>query len=179
MRLSIVDLSSEAQQPFHDGEGNVHAVVSGEFYDHERIRADLFQKGHRFQSKCDSEIIIALYREYGVSMMAHLRGEFAFVLYDARSQHVFAARDRYGVKPLFYTVNDGRLLIASEMKAFLPFGWQPEWDVQSIIEAGYLSDERTIFQGVQKLKPGRYMSIMSFSAISQQEYWDMDYSDKV
>lgn len=179
VRLSIIDTSSDAQQPFHDADNTIHAVVCGEFYEYEEIRVDLIQKGHTFASHCDSEIIIALYKEYGMSMMEHLRGEFAFVLYDSKNQYVVAARDRFGVKPLFYTVHEGRLLIASEMKAFLAFGWQPEWDVQSILETAYLSDTRTLFQGVQKIQPGRYMSISSFSAIAQTEYWDIEYPDKV
>lgn len=179
VRLSILDLSPAAQQPFHDLEGTVHAVISGEFYDWEEIRADLITKGHSFGSHCDSEILIALYKEYGMSMTEYLRGEFAFVLYDSKSEVVIAARDRYGVKPLFYTVHEGRLLIASEMKAFLAFGWQPEWDVQSILQTGYLVDTRTLFQGVQKLQAGRYLSIQSFSTIAQIQYWDMKYPNKV
>ena len=179
VRLSILDLSPAAQQPFHDSEGTVHAVVCGEFYDWESIRADLIEKGHQFGSNCDSEILVALYKEYGMSMTEYLRGEFAFVLYDSKSEVVLAARDRYGVKPLFYTIHEGRLLIASEMKAFLAFGWQPEWDVQSIVQNGFLIDTRTIFQGVQRIQAGRYLSVQSFSTIAQIEYWDIEYSDKV
>ncbi|KAF1964823.1 glutamine-hydrolyzing asparagine synthase [Bimuria novae-zelandiae CBS 107.79] len=173
-----VDLSPEADQPFHDTSNNVHAVIVGEFYDWEDIRADLVAKGHAFKSHCDSEILIGLYKEYGMSMMEHLRGEFAFVLYDSKNQVIIAARDRYGVKPLFYTVHDGRLLIASEMKAFLAFGWQPEWDVQSILESAYLTDIRTLFQGVQRIQAGRYLSVQSFGAISQMDYWDIEYPKK-
>lgn len=179
VRLSILDLSPEAQQPFHDVEDTVHAVITGEFYNWEDIRADLMTKGHIFRSHCDSEILIALYKEHGMSMMDHLRGEFAFVLYDSENEVIIASRDRYGVKPLFYTVHDGRLLIASEMKAFLAFGWQPEWDVQSLLENAYLIDTRTLFQGIQRIQAGHYMSVQSFSTIAQTEYWDMEYADKV
>lgn len=111
--------------------------------------------------------------------MEHLRGEFAFVLYDSKAESVIAARDRYGVKPLFYTVQDGRLFIASEMKAFLAFGWQPEWDVQSFIEGGHLTDTRTLFQGVSRIQAGRYLSLQSYNTITQIEYWDIEYTDKV
>ncbi|KAL1612970.1 hypothetical protein SLS60_001201 [Paraconiothyrium brasiliense] len=178
VRLSILDLSPEAQQPFHDPEDTVHAVVCGEFYDWEEIREDLINKGYKFGSNCDSEILIALYKEYGMSMMEYLRGEFAFVLYDSKAEVVLSARDRYGVKPLFYTVHDGRLLIASEMKAFLAYGWQPEWDVQSVLESGYLTDTRTLFQGVQRIQAGRYMSVQSFNTMTQTEYWDIEYPEK-
>ncbi|KAJ4358431.1 uncharacterized protein N0V89_003014 [Didymosphaeria variabile] len=178
VRLSILDLSPEAQQPFHDPEDTVHAVVCGEFYDWEEIRADLIKEGYSFGSNCDSEILIALYKEYGVSMMEYIRGEFAFVLYDSKAEVVLAARDRYGVKPLFYTVHDGRLLIASEMKAFLAFGWQPEWDVQSLLEFAYLTDTRTLFQSVQRIQAGRYMTVQSFNTVTQTEYWDIEYPEK-
>ncbi|CAI6289712.1 unnamed protein product [Periconia digitata] len=177
-RLAIVDLSPDAEQPFHDSENQIHAVVNGELYGFEAIREDLISKGHRFQSHCDSEIAIALYKEYGISFLSHLRGEFVLCLYDSRAQLVIAANDRYAIKPLFYTIVDGRLLLASEAKAFLPFGWQPEWDVQSIKEVGWLCDQRTMFQGVQKLLPGHYMTCTSFNTISQHRYWDIDYRDK-
>jgi asparagine synthase (glutamine-hydrolysing) len=179
VRLSIVDLSADARQPFHDEEGDVHAVVSGEFYDYEKVREELAGKGHKFKSRCDSEIVIAMYKEYGLSFISRLRGEFAFCLYDSKAQFFIAVRDRHGVKPLFYTIHDGKLLIASEMKAFLPYGWQPEWDVQSVMEAGWLSDSRTLFQGVTKIKPGHYLAVQSFGTITQHEYWDHDYPDKV
>lgn len=122
-------MSSDAQQPFHDHKDEIHIVVNGEFYDHEAIRESLIQQGHGFQSMSDSEIVIALYKEHGMSFLSHLRGEFALCLYDAKAQFFVAARDRYGIKPLHYTFHEGRLLIASEAKAFLPFGWQPQWDV--------------------------------------------------
>lgn len=178
-RLSIVDLSPQAEQPFHDHENVIHAVVSGEFYGYENIRESLIGKGHKFQSMCDSEIVVALYKEHGMSFLTHLRGEFALCLYDSKTQFFIAARDRYGIKPLFYTIHDGRLLLASEAKAFLPFGWEPEWDVQSLKEGGWMCDQRTLFQGVQKIRPGHYLTCTSFGAIEQRRYWDMDYKDKV
>lgn len=82
-----------------------------------------------------------------------LRGEFAFVLYDAKRDMLLAARDRFGIKPLYYTLSEGRLLLASEMKAFPALGWKPEWDLNSIIHGGFLADDRTIFKGVSKVVP--------------------------
>lgn len=119
-----------------------------------------------------------MYLEHGLGFLTHLRGEFALCLYDARAQFFVAVTDRYGIKPLFYTINAGRLLIASEAKAFLPFGWQPEWDVQSIRDNGWLCDRRTLFEGVHKVLPGHYLTCTSFSAISQHKYWDFDFRDK-
>lgn len=152
VRLSINDLSSDGAQPIHDSNRIVHAVVNGEFYDYDRIRADLLEKtDYHFKGRSDSELVIALYKYHGLNFVHYLRGEFACVLYDEASQLFIAVRDRYGIKPLFYTVQNGRLLIAAEIKAFLPLGWQPEWDVMSIMDAGWNHDERTIFKGIGKV----------------------------
>lgn len=81
-------------------------------------------------------------------MLFHLHGEFAFVLYDSRRQRLFAARDRFGIKPLYYTqLRDGRLLVASEIKAFMAYGWHAEWDMESIVQMGEYNDNRTVFKG--------------------------------
>ena len=133
-----------------DLQGSVHVVVNGEFYGYEDLRAEL-SHSYSFHTASDSELLIALYKRDGLNCLSYLRGEFAFVLYDSQRQLLFAARDRFGVKPLFWTILEGRLLIASEAKAFLAYGWQPEWDVRSIVEDGWLHDERTLFRGVRKV----------------------------
>lgn len=92
------------------------------------------------------------YYVFGQNMLFHLRGEFAFVLYDSRRRRLFAARDRWGIKPLYYTqLEDGRLLLASEMKAFMAYGWHAEWDVESIVQMGEFNDNRTVFKGLTPL----------------------------
>lgn len=151
-RLSIIDLSPDGNQPFHSPDNVVHCVVNGEIYDHDQIRTQLIRDfDHKFKGHSDCEVVIALYQHYGLSFMNQLRGEFAFCLYDESQELFIAARDRYGVKPLFWTMIDGKLLVASEMKAFLPLGWKPEWDVRSIVSAGWVIDSRTIFKGVEKV----------------------------
>lgn len=151
--MSINDLSPDGAQPFHDSQNTVHAIVNGELYDHERIRQDLIEKtGYKFKGRSDCEIVIALYKYYGLSFLSHLRGEFALCLYDSRTKFFVAARDRYGIKPLFWTIVEGRLLIAAEAKAFLAFGWKPEWDVKSLLDGGWNHDQRTIFKGVNKVQ---------------------------
>lgn len=107
---------------------------------------------YKFTSRSDSEIIIALYLHYGLNFTEYLRGEFACVLWDERTETLVAVRDRYGIKPLFWTVCEGRLCVAAEMKAFLPFGWEPEWDARSLKEAGWGNDGRTVFKGVHKVR---------------------------
>lgn len=91
------------------------------------------------------------YKHHGVDLFPWLRGEFAFVLYDKRRHLLFSARDRFGIKPLYYTLSSGRLLLASEAKAFSGLGWKPEWDLESIVNNGNLNDDRTIFKGVHKV----------------------------
>lgn len=150
VRLSIIDLSPEGNQPFHDSQDEIHAVVNGELYDHERYRADLAQD-YEFKGQSDCENLLALYKRYGLSCLSHLRGEFAFILWDSKRQLFLAGRDRYGIKSLYYTVVDGRLLIATEMKSFLAFGWEPEWDLQAILDNGFRHDHRTLFKGVRKV----------------------------
>ena len=117
-------------------------------YDYDRLRAELLQSyPYKFKGRSDCEIVIAFYKYYGISFLSKLRGEFSLCLYDARTQFFIAARDRYGIKPLFWTRQNGRLLIAAEAKAFLGLGWKPEWDVKSLLEAGWNHDERTLFRG--------------------------------
>lgn len=146
-----MDLRPEANQPFHDPEDDVYAIVNGELYDHERYRSELSAE-YNFRSHSDCEIVLALYKHYGVSFLSHLRGEFAIVLWDAKREVFLATRDRYGVKSLYYTVIDGRLLVATEVKQFLAYGWQPEWDVRALVEVGWTFDDRTMFRGVKKVR---------------------------
>ncbi|KAK6389737.1 hypothetical protein LTR65_006219 [Meristemomyces frigidus] len=192
VRLSINDLSPEGAQPFHSPANTpgIHAIVNGEFYDYDAIRAHLEAvTAYPFTSRSDSEIIIALYEHYGLNFTDWLRGEFACVIYDERKQLLVAVRDRYGIKPLFWTVQEvkdqrgkgtgeRRLLVASEMKAFLPLGWEPEWDVRSLKDAGWNHDTRTLFKGVQKIRPGHYMTCQSFGRIEERPYWDASFPDK-
>ncbi|KAL8669181.1 MAG: hypothetical protein Q9168_006216 [Polycauliona sp. 1 TL-2023] len=178
-RLAINGLGPGGQQPFSNADGSIHAVVNGELYDHHRIRQEMIElSGYTFQGGSDSEIVVALYEYYGVSFLSSLRGEFALSIYDSKKQIFLAARDRSGVKPLFWTIHDGTLLLASEAKALLPFGWLPEWDVRSIIDKGWLTEERTIFKGLRKIRPGHYMTCLSLDHISEGQYWDHDYPDK-
>ncbi|KAL2810551.1 nucleophile aminohydrolase [Aspergillus granulosus] len=177
VRLSIVDLSPEGNQPFHSASDGVHAVVNGELYDHERYRSQLAAE-YNFQGHSDCEIVLALYKHYGLDFLCHLRGEFALVLWDAKREVFLATRDRYGIKSLYYTVSGGKLLVATEMKQFLAYGWEAEWDVQSVVERGLVFDERTVFKGVKKILPGQYLVSRNYGDIQMKKYWDMHYPDK-
>ncbi|KAJ6454501.1 putative asparagine synthase [Mycena vitilis] len=177
VRLSIIDPEG-GQQPLSDEDNSIHCVVTGEIYDHERIRSELEAKGSRFKTKSDSELVVQLYKHEGFNLLSSLRGEFAFVLFDSKRKLLFAARDRFGIKPLYYTLSEGRLLIASEMKAFMPLGWKAGWDVHSIIHNADFCDDRTVFTGVRKvLMPGSFLLFRPDGYIKTQSYWDPTYAD--
>ncbi|KAK4160396.1 putative asparagine synthetase [Cladorrhinum sp. PSN259] len=182
-RLSINDLSPSGSQPLVSDDGQIHAVVNGEIYDQDRLWKECReQHGYQFRGESDSELVVSLYKIHGApGLFKHLRGEFAFVLYDSREgqKKVIAARDRFGIKPLVWTVADGRLLVASETKAFLPLGWKPEWDVEAIVSAGWMLDERTLFKRVNKVLPGHYLEVTEEKGVQDHEYWDAEYEDKI
>lgn len=131
----------------------VHTVVNGEIYDYPELRAEMEQKvGYQFQGTSDCELVLALYQYYGMSFLQKIRGEYSICLYDANRELFIAVRDRYGIKPLFWTIQNGELFVAAEMKAFLPLGWTPEWDVKSIVDGSYQISNATAFKGVQKVR---------------------------
>ena len=173
-RLSIIDLST-GDQPISNEDGSVVIVHNGEFYDFERIRAELIAKGHRFRTKSDSEIALHLYEEYGSECVHHLRGEFAFIIWDSRNHRLFAARDRFGVKPLFFAEQDGALYFASEAKALFAMGVRAAWSADSVLAGGFIiPGERTLFQGVHNVPPGHFLRA-THEAHHVQQYWDVDY----
>lgn len=130
-------------------------MVNGEIYNHEHLRAEMLAKlKYNFKGRSDCETVVALYQYYGISFLSKLNGEYAICIYDAKRKLFIAARDRSGVKPLYWTVVDRQLLVASEAKAFLPLRWKPEWDVGSLVDGGWNTDSRTIFKGVRKASRG-------------------------
>ncbi|TLS21787.1 uncharacterized protein PpBr36_09582 [Pyricularia pennisetigena] len=183
-RLAINDLTPDGVQPMHSDDGKIHAVVNGEIYDHDAIRERCIKEhGYKFKGHCDSEVLIALYKIHGApEFMQRLRGEFAFVIYDERDGRVIAARDRFGIKPMFWTIQgDGagrRLLFSSEMKGFLALGWQPEWNVYGLITSSSLQDDKTVFKDVWNINPGAWMEISKDGQIRHHQYWDANYKDK-
>jgi asparagine synthase (glutamine-hydrolysing) len=176
-RLSIIDLATGAQ-PLKNETGDIYAVVNGEFYGHDILRLELQTRGHRFATLSDSEILIHLYEEYGVGCLEHLRGEFAFILHDRRQNLIFAARDRFGIKPLCYTqLPDGTLMLASEAKALFALGAPARWDMESFHTAAslqYTLPGRTLFDGIRQMKPGEMM-LARGKTIETRIYWEMDF----
>src|SRR5271166_2412258 len=133
-RLSIIDLAT-GDQPIASEDERVRLVVNGEFYDFERIQQDLRQRGHQLRTRSDSEIALHLYEERGPACLAQLRGEFAFLLWDSRQDRLFAARDRFGIKPLYYAWRGEVLLLASEVKALFAAGIPARWDRATFFRA--------------------------------------------
>ncbi|KAI9480673.1 MAG: putative asparagine synthase [Benjaminiella poitrasii] len=177
VRLSIIDLAG-GHQPLGNQSGDIQSVVNGELYDFERIRTELEAEGHKFKTLSDSEIALHLFEQYDMSFLEHLRGEFALCIWDSKKDRFIAARDRYGIKPLYYTVFNGTLLVASEIKSFIAMGWKPEWDVDSVLNNGFTFDNRTCFKGVYKLPPAHYLIANSTGSMEVRPYWDADYPDK-
>ncbi len=174
-RLSIIDLATGAQ-PLYSEDGDLVLVCNGEIYEHEVIRAELEARGHRFRTRSDSEVILHLYEDRGLDCVDRLRGEFAFLLYDARAGLLRAARDRFGIKPLFYNEQDGRFLFASEAKALFATGrLRPR--INPVTLRDYLSGAfpDSVFEGVEAVPPGCVLTVDPSRRRSElTRYWDVD-----
>jgi asparagine synthase (glutamine-hydrolysing) len=174
-RLSIIDLTT-GEQPIASEDGRTRIVVNGEFYGHEAIQRELEQSGHRLRTRSDSEIALHLYEDLGTQCLHRLRGEFAFVVWDETNRTIFAARDRFGIKPLFYAFHKDTLYLASEVKALFAAGVPARWDTESIyhcIEYGN-HQTRTLYDGVFQVPPGHYL-IATDKHIQLNQYWDFNY----
>ena len=173
-RLSIIDLRT-GDQPIANEDGRVHIVVNGEFYDYERIQRELEQQGHTLGTRSDSEIALHLYEELGVACLHRLRGEFAFAVWHEANQLLFAARDRFGIKPLFYATHEGTLYIASEVKALFAAGVPARWNRQVVfgsMAGGHPTE--TLFEGVSQVPPGHHM-LATPGYVHLHRYWDFNY----
>ena len=171
-RLSIIGLNNGIQ-PISNAEGNVHIVVNGEFYGYQEIRARLLAEGVQFRTETDSEIALHLYLRYGLQALKELRGEFAIVIADERQNCLIAIRDRFGIKPLFYSVHNGAVYFASEIKALHALGVPARWDLESTFFDGFLFRDhaRTLFKGVCSVPQGQY-AIATPGDVRLYTYWD-------
>lgn len=176
-RLRIIDLSG-GQQPIANEDERFWIVFNGEIFNYVELRSDLEARGHCFTTHSDTEVILHLYEEYGPACLAHLNGQFAIAIWDAREQTLFLARDRVGILPLFYTLVDGTLIFASEMKAILA---DPR--VRRAIDPVALEQiftfwatlsSRTIFRDIVSLPPGHYL-VAHHGRIDVQSYWRLEF----
>jgi asparagine synthase (glutamine-hydrolysing) len=174
-RLSIIDLET-GDQPIPNEDGTLRVVVNGELYDFERIRCELEKEGHTFRTRSDSEIALHLFEDRGSRALASLRGEFALAIWDERDGQLFAARDRFGIKPLYYTVYDGTFYLASEVKALAEAGVPLRWDRDTLYDVHFVSHppDRSLFAGIYQLPPASYL-LTDGEQVRVMPYWDWDY----
>jgi asparagine synthase (glutamine-hydrolysing) len=181
-RLAIVDLAA-GDQPLYNEDGTVCVVYNGEIYNFQPLMAELAALGHTFRTRCDTEVIVHAWEEWGEACLERFNGMFAFALWDAARETLFLARDRLGEKPLYYSfLNDGRLLFASEMKSLV---LSPHLDrrldpqaIEEFFAYGYIPDPRSIYLGVRKLAPAHSLLVRRGEGPSEpRSYWDLRFVD--
>jgi len=179
-RLSIIDLSENGRQPMSNEDGAVWVTYNGEIYNYRELRDFLEGKGHQFRSQCDTEVIVHAYEEFGPECVRHFNGMFAFAIWDRKNKQLVLARDRLGIKPLYYYHQGRRFLFASEIKAILQDPKvEREVDLQSLVQYigfEFVPSPRTIFQHVQKLPAGHYL-VYRDGETKMSQYWDLRFSE--
>ena len=176
-RLSIIDVQT-GHQPINNEDESVRIVFNGEIYNHQELRRDLETRGHRYRTKSDTETIVHLYEEYGDDCVKHLRGMFAFAIWDRSKRGLYIARDRLGIKPLYYYFDGKTLLFGSEIKAILAHpGVKPEFNRSTLAEYlafGYITGAQTMYAGIRKLMPGHTLTLDERGRLETSPYWDLD-----
>lgn len=178
VRLSIMDVDG-GKQPIQTQDNSLTLVANGEFYDFERIRKDLEDIGHQFKTQSDSEISLHLYKEYSMNFFKYLRGEFAFILHDQEKNELLAVRDRFGIKPLFYAIDNDKVFLASEIKALFAAGLTPQWNEESFYQSVHFAslENKTIYKNVKQVPPGHYLKIKN-GKTEIKAYWDTNYPNR-
>lgn len=179
-RLAIIDLST-GHQPISNEDGSVWVVFNGEIYNYQALRNELLGKGHVFRTKTDTEVLVHLYEEHGPGMLEKLRGMFSFAIWDDRQRILLLARDRVGIKPLYYYRGDGFLIFASELKAILADpGVDREIDpamVARFLTFYYMPGEETLLKRLKKLPPGSYL-LARGDRVEVKAYWDLCFEQR-
>ena len=177
-RLSVIDLNT-GHQPLSNEDGTVWIVFNGEIYNYRELRALLLRKGHVFKTRTDTEVIIHLYEELGPACLEKLRGMFGFAIWDLNAKTLLLARDRVGIKPLYYHLTDTSLVFASEIKAILADPSVERQIAPELIDRFltflYMPGEETLLKGIRKLPPGHYLSVKNGKAVIRQ-YWDLQFT---
>ncbi|MCH7677738.1 asparagine synthase (glutamine-hydrolyzing) [candidate division KSB1 bacterium] len=179
-RLSIIDLFT-GRQPISNEDDSIWIVFNGEIYNHVELRNKLIKKGHKFQTKCDTEVIVHAYEEYGEECPKKLNGMFGFAILDLKKQILFLSRDRLGIKPLYYYHDSKKFAFGSELKSILQVPNIPrEVDLRALdlfLTFEYIPSPYSIFQGIRKLPPGHSLTLKD-GRINIREYWDLDFDEK-
>jgi asparagine synthase (glutamine-hydrolysing) len=180
-RLSINDLVT-GNQPISNEDQTLQLVCNGEIYNSPELRQCLLEKGHKFKTTSDVEVILHLYEDYGKDSVKYLRGMFAFALWDSKEKALFIARDHMGQKPLFFYNKDGLFLFASEVKGILASGLvSPELDVNGLwhyISLRYIPDQYTLFKGIHKLPAASWLYCKN-GDVQIEKYWELKFNDKL
>jgi asparagine synthase (glutamine-hydrolysing) len=180
-RLSIIDLADGAQ-PMYNEDGTVVCTYNGEIYNFQSLRDELISHGHVFKTRCDSEVLVHGYEEWGENVVERLRGMFAFVIWDENTATLFGARDYFGIKPFYYSfLEDGSFLFGSEIKSFVEHpGFRREMNPDALrpyLTLQYSGTEETFFKGTYKLMPAHCFTLRD-GKFSLRRYWDIDFSKK-
>ena len=175
-RLSILDVSDAGTQPMHNVRGDLHVVFNGEVYNYLELREELQGKGYVFRSKTDTEVLLAAYEQWGPECLQRFNGMWAIAIWDDKARTLFLARDRLGVKPLYYYHSPDALYFASEVKAILPVLPNHPEVAEGLIDAymtfGYVPGEDTLLRGVKRLLPGHYLQWHD-NQIDVHQYWNL------
>lgn len=175
-RLSIIDVKT-GHQPIGNETSDIWIVFNGEIYNHQQLRVQLEGKGHHYRTRSDTETIVHLYEEYGLRCVEHLRGMFAFAIWDRRKRVLFCARDRMGIKPFYYRWDGSTFLFGSEIKAILAYpGASAGFNRSTLAEYlafGYITGENTMFAGIRKLMPGHTLELDESGGLRIEPYWDL------
>ena len=178
-RLSIIDLSG-GHQPLSNENGTVWIVFNGEIYNYESLREGLLNRGHQFKTRSDTEVIVHLYEEYGTECVSYLRGMFAFAIWDSTCKLLLLARDRIGIKPLYYHSDESSLVFGSELKAILADPLiERRVNLESIdcfLTYYFVPGDRTLLEGISKLEPGHIL-IAREGNIQTRRYWDLEFEE--
>lgn len=176
-RLSIIDLNT-GHQPLFNEDGKIAVVFNGEIYNFQEIRTDLETRGHIFSTHTDTEVIVHSYEEWGTDCVDRFRGMFAFAVWDGRKRQLLLARDRLGIKPLYYFFDNKRLVFSSELKAIIENREVPHTlnmeALSDYLSLGYVPAPKTIFHGIKKLAPG-HIFLLDRETAHEKKYWDIEF----
>lgn len=182
-RLSIIDLTKQANQPMYNENHSIVIVYNGELYNYMKLKSLLVQSGHEFRTNSDTEVILHAYEEWGINCLTQFNGMWAFALWDERKQVLFCARDRFGIKPFYYTYNDNSILFASEIKALLAHpnvGTRPdEMRINSFLSSGILDNtDNTMFKSIYQLEPSHGF-VINNNNIKFFKYCDLEINSNI
>ncbi len=178
-RLSIIDLSEDANQPMKDESERYIIIFNGEIYNYKELRKELESKGVGFRTQSDTEVLLQCFIQYGSEMLQKLNGFFAFAIFDCQKEELFVARDRFGIKPLYYLYDEDKFLFASELQSIISFGIEKKMDLESLytyFQLNYIPAPDTIFQNIKMLMPGNYMWVRK-QEMEIHPFYQIDYNE--